>query len=82
MARIAPLTFVSVQSDQGPEVLSLTAAEAALIRATLFGDWLDERLLQKINLRASEPLRDEVLQVRAVSDHLRLAAMMPVAALG
>ena len=81
-ARIAPLSFVSVQRDQGPEVLSLRDADEALIRATLFGDGLDTLLLQKINLAGGEFLRDEVLEVRAVAAHARLAAMMPVAALG
>jgi len=76
LARIAPLTFVSVQWDQGPEVLALSAAEEALIREGLFGDGLDERLLQKINLAEAEFLRDEVLEVRSVSAHARLAAMM------
>ena len=79
LARIAPLTYVSVQRDQGPGVLTLTAAEAALIRGSLFTKGLDERLLQKINLAEDEFLRAEVLEVRAVSAHARLAAMMPVA---
>ncbi len=82
LARIVPLTFVSVQWDEGPEVLALGAAEEALIRATLFAEGLDERLLQKINLCEGAFLRDEVLEVRAVSAHARLAAMMPVSALG
>lgn len=76
LARIAPLTFVSVQWDEGPEVLALTMAEEALIREALFAEGLDERLLQKINLAEGEFLRDEVLDVRAVSAHARLAAMM------
>ncbi len=81
LARIVPLTFVSVQWDEGPEVLALSAAEEALIRDGLFGDGLDERLLQKINLVEGEFLRDEALEVRAVSAHARLAAMMPNGAL-
>jgi hypothetical protein len=76
LARIAPLTFVSVQWDEGPEVLALSADEAALIREGLFAEGLDERLLQRINLAGGEFLRDEALEVRAVSAHARLAAMM------
>ena len=82
LARIAPLTFVSVQWDQGPEVLLLTAVEEALIRATLFAEGLDERLLQKINLGEGAFVRDQALEVGAVSAHARLAAMRSVAASG
>ncbi|MGQ0565806.1 MAG: hypothetical protein ACT4OK_12140 [Gemmobacter sp.] len=80
LARIAPLTFVSVQWDEGPQVLALTAAEEALIRDGLFAPGLDARLLQRINLAEGEFLRDEVLEVGQVSAHARLAAMMVVAA--
>jgi hypothetical protein len=76
LARIAPLTFVSVQCDQGPEVLALTGAETALIGETLFAPGLDERLLQRVNLREGVFLRDEALDLRSVSAHARLAAMM------
>jgi hypothetical protein len=80
LARIAPLTFVSVQSEEGPEVLRLDAGEEALIRETLFTAPLTERQLLLINLARSEPLRDIALDLRAVSAHARLAAMMARAA--
>jgi hypothetical protein len=76
LARIAPLTFVSVQWDEGPEVLALTGAEIALIGETLFAPGLDERLMQRVNLRDGVFLRDEGLDLRSVSAHARLAAMM------
>ncbi|MEM8824722.1 MAG: hypothetical protein AAGF30_14030, partial [Pseudomonadota bacterium] len=36
LARIAPLTYVSVQSEEGPEVVSLTSDEVAIIRDGMF----------------------------------------------
>jgi hypothetical protein len=76
MARVAPLTLVSVQSDEGPEVLRLDAEEEALIRDTLFQPPLTERQLHLINLAQDEQLRDLSLDLRSVSAHARLAAMM------
>lgn len=76
MAYITPLTYVSVQSEDGPEVLSLDPEEEALIRQGLFGDGLSERLLLRINLSENEFLRDIALDLRSVSAHARLAAMM------
>lgn len=76
LARIAPLTLVSVQWDQGPEVLMLDRDEEALIRATLFQPPLDERKLLLINLAQDNCLREIALDLRGVSAHARLAAMM------
>lgn len=76
MARVAPLTFVSVQAEAGPEVLRLSAEEEHLIRETLFQPPLDERLLHRVNLMENEFLREERLEARAVSAHARLAALM------
>lgn len=76
IARVAPLTYVSVQSEDGPEVLALTPEETALIRDTLFQPPLDERTLHRINLAQGDYLRDIVLEARSVSAHARLAAMM------
>lgn len=76
MARILPLTMVSVQAEQGPEVLTLDRAEEALIRQTLFQPPLDERRLLLINLSQNDCLRDVALDLRGVSAHARLAAMM------
>lgn len=76
MARFPPLTLVSVQSEDGPEVLRLDAAETRLIRETLFQPPLDERRLHRINLSRNEFLRDIPLEARSISAHARLAAMM------
>lgn len=75
LARITPLTFVSVQAEAGPEVLRLTRAEERLIRETLFQPPLGERLLLRINLSENEFLRDVALDLRQISAHARLAAL-------
>lgn len=75
LARVAPLTWVSVQSEQGPEVLRLSLDEVALLRATLFAPPLDERGLQRVNQREGVFLREERLEAREVSAHARLAAL-------
>jgi hypothetical protein len=76
MARVAPLTLVSVQSEDGPALLRLSADEEALIRDSLFLPPLTERSLHRINLAADEQLRDIALDLRAISAHARLAAMI------
>lgn len=76
LARVAPLTYVSVQSDVMPEVLRLTFDEARLIRETLFQPPLDERLLHRVNLMENEFLRDIRLETRTVSAHARMEALL------
>jgi hypothetical protein len=76
LARIAPLTFVSVQSGDGPELLRLTTEEEALIRDTLFQPPLTERAFHRITLAEDEQVRDVVLDMRTISAHARLSAMM------
>jgi hypothetical protein len=73
--RLPPLTYVSVQSEDGPEVIGLSADEEALIRETLFQPPLDERRLHLINLSQDDCLRDIALDARTISAHARLAAM-------
>ncbi len=76
MARVEPLTFVSVQSDGPVKVfLELDDAEEAFLRETLFADPLDERALLKINLADNLFLRSVPLPAGSVSAHARLAAM-------
>lgn len=76
MARIAPLTLISVQVEEPqPEILDLTAEERALLRKGVFGDDLTEQLLHRINLSESEMLRAVPLDTRTISAHARLEAM-------
>lgn len=72
----APLTYVSVQSDEGPEVVSLDGSERDILRKGLFQTPLTERLLQRINTSQNVFLRDITLDARSVSAHARLAAAL------
>jgi hypothetical protein len=79
LARLPPLTFVSVQHepDEGrPAVLALTGAEEELICGTLFDGDLGEAALWQANARTGGMLRMVSVETRAVSAHARLAAMM------
>lgn len=76
LIRIAPLTLVSVQSEDGPQVLCLDRAEEALLRETLFQPPLTEQALHRITLAGDEQIHDIAFDPRAVSAHARLAALM------
>lgn len=76
LARIAPLTLVSVQSEDGPCLLRLDPAEEALIRDTLFQPPLTERALHRVTLAEDQPVRDVAFDAGGVSAHARLAALM------
>ena len=73
--RMPPLTLVSVQAEAGPEVMRLSAEERALV-AGLFDDGFSERDLLRVNLAAGDCLRDVAFDVRGVSAHARLAALI------
>jgi hypothetical protein len=76
LARVAPLTYVSVQSEMGPEVLRLSPGEERMIRETLFRPPLDERLLHRVNMMEDEFLREIRLDARTVSAHARMEALL------
>ena len=81
LARIPPLTLVSVQGDQpGPHVLSLDAEDRDILQTGLFDDTLTERDLLAVNHRDSRYIREITQEVRAVSAHARLAALLEGAA--
>jgi len=77
--RMPPLTLVSVQAEagpvSGPAVLRLSAEERALV-AGLFDAGFSERDLLRVNLAAGDCLRDVAFDVRGVSAHARLAALI------
>lgn len=80
MWRMPPLTLVSVQAEAvtgaaRPEVLRLSDAEMGLL-AGLFDEGFSERDLLRINLASNECLRDVAFDVRGVSAHARLAALL------
>lgn len=76
IARIPPLTYVSVQSEDGPQILRLSAEERALIKDSLFQPPLTEKDLLRINIAQDQPLRDIALEASKVSAHARMAALM------
>jgi hypothetical protein len=77
LARIPPLTLVSVQCAQpAPRLLALDAQDRAAIAATLFADGLGERDLLAVNHRDNIYIRDIAQEARAVSAHARLAAAL------
>ncbi|MBF9047623.1 hypothetical protein LSUCC0031_10910 [Rhodobacterales bacterium LSUCC0031] len=76
LARIAPLTLVSVQcATPKPGLLALDAADRADLSG-LFDADLSERALLAVNHRADVYIRDIAQEARAVSAHARLAAAL------
>ncbi|MBS1300737.1 hypothetical protein [Loktanella sp. SALINAS62] len=71
-----PLTYVTVQSEDGPQVLDLDATEIQILQDGLFRDGLSERRLQRINQSQNVFLRDISFDARGVSAHARLAAAL------
>lgn len=75
LARVAPLTLVTVQWTEGPVVLDLTAPERALIRDALFAPPLTEAAMHRLSLARSEPIHTVALEVRTIPAHARMAAL-------
>ncbi|SIO50729.1 hypothetical protein SAMN05444722_2846 [Rhodovulum sp. ES.010] len=76
LARIAPLTIVSVQSDMPePHVLDLDAEEQQLIRDTLFDAEFTEQRMHISSLALGRFMHDVTLEARSVSAHARLEAL-------
>jgi hypothetical protein len=77
LARIPPLTLVSVQSDTPrPHVLSLDPEDRDLLQQGLFDDAFTERDLLAVNHRDNIYIREVAQEARAVSAHARLAALL------
>jgi len=79
LARVAPLTLVTVQWSEGPEILDLTSAERALLRQALFAEPLTEVAMHRLALFRNEELQTVVLEVRTIPAHDRMAALTAVA---
>lgn len=76
LARIAPLTFVTVQSaTPRPHVLDLDPGDRAVLEG-LFDDAMGERDLLKANLRLNQTLHQVRIEAQSVSATARLAAWM------
>lgn len=77
LARIAPLTLVSVQSGTPlPHVLALDRKDRELLSKGLFDDAFTERDLVAVNHRDNRYVREVAQESRAVSAHARLAALL------
>lgn len=76
MARVTPLSLVTVQSETPkPHVLDLDAGDRAAL-APLFDDALRERDLHRASLRLNTMLHVVEIAARSVSAHARLAAAL------
>lgn len=75
MARLRPLTFVSVQDAETRAVLDLTPEERKMLREGLFDQGLEESTLLRVNLVQKKPLRSVALEASSISAHARLAGM-------
>lgn len=83
LARVPPLTLVSVQSDTPrPKVLSLDREDRDLLSRGLFDSTFSERDLLAVNHRDSRYIREITQEARAVSAHARLAALLEKGATG
>jgi hypothetical protein len=77
LARVAPLTLVSVQIETpNPHLPPLDARDRAILTAGLFDADLTERDLLAVNHKADLYMRDIAQPARAVSAHARLAAYL------
>lgn len=77
LARIPPLTLVSVQTDTpAPRLLALDPVDLQALRAGLFDAELTEADLLAVNHRDDLYVRDIAQEARAVSAHARLAALI------
>jgi hypothetical protein len=77
LARVTPLTLVSVQSAvPEPHVMDLDVEDRAILQDTLFDADLTERMLHDANMREGQPIREVRIEARSVSAHARLAAAL------
>lgn len=76
LARVPPLTFVSVQSaEPDSHVVPLSAEDRAILDG-LFDADLSERDLHRANLRIEDTLCEVQIEAAGVSAHARLSAWM------
>lgn len=77
LARIAPLTLVSIQQrEPAPKVLTLDTDERQMIREGVFDAQLTERKLHLVGLRENENLRTIALDTATISAHARMTALL------
>jgi len=77
LARVVPLTLISVQSAvPEPHVVDLNAEDRAILEDTLFDADFSEKMLHAANMRDGQPIREVRIEARSVSAHARLAAAL------
>jgi hypothetical protein len=77
LARVPPLTLVSVQSAvPEPHVVDLDPEDRAILEEGLFDEDFTERMLHDVNMREDQPIREVRIEARSVSAHARLAAAL------
>jgi hypothetical protein len=77
LARLPPLTLVSIQSETPkPHLLTLNAAARAVLQDGLFDNQFSEHDLLAVNHRADVYLRDIAQEAGAVSAQTRMAAFL------
>lgn len=82
LARVAPLTLLSVQSaSPNPHVVDLDAGDRQIL-STIFDDAFSERDLQRANLRLDSYIREVKIEAQSVSSHARLTAWLETEAVG
>lgn len=82
LLRVPPLTLVSVQTEEGPELLALDASEREMLTNELFAPPLTERALQHIGLARRIEVHDLTLDPATISGHARMAALMAARSAG
>ena len=77
MARVAPLTLVSVQweGDGTPAILDLDAEERRRLREVLFAPPLTEAAMHRVTLAGAETVHVVTQDLRAIPAHARMAAL-------
>ena len=76
LARVPPLTLVSVQTETpDPALIDLSEDEQGMIRDRLFDAELTEQNLHRINLADGNMLRAVPLELGTISAHARLEAL-------
>ena len=73
LARLPPITLVSVHSDNA--VIDLSRDEQRMLREGLFAEGLKESMLLRVNLVQKTPVREVSLEAGTISAHARLAGM-------
>ncbi|MCE6952688.1 hypothetical protein LAZ40_24585 [Cereibacter sphaeroides] len=75
LARLPPITLVSVHSASDNAVIDLSRDEQRMLREGLFAEGLDEAMLLRVNLVQKTPVREVSLEAGSISAHARLAGM-------